>query len=147
MIGAPEIDLGYSLTDGAIAVNNLESVRQRSWNQFWRDPLREGIAESIVEQEQWTAQFVGDPARPPAAVHHRSHGHGIAQRLIRAQVASWLIALRQRYLDGIGDCGDLSEAANRLSLSIDQACGTDLGGVLEERWMARKSGAWKIWFH
>ena len=30
--------------------------------QFWRDPLRPGIAECIVEQEQFVAQFVGDLA-------------------------------------------------------------------------------------
>jgi len=60
MIESPEIDLAYSLTDGDIAVNNLESARQRSWSRFWRDPLRPGIAESIVEQEQLIAQFVGD---------------------------------------------------------------------------------------
>ena len=54
MIEGLEIALVYSLTDGAIAVNNLDSVRQRSWSRFWQDPLRPGIAESIVEQEHLT---------------------------------------------------------------------------------------------
>ena len=59
MIEAPEVDLVLPVTDGNIAVNNLESARQRSWIRFWRDPLQPGIAENIVEQEQLTARFVG----------------------------------------------------------------------------------------
>ena len=48
------------MTDGDIAVINLQSARQRSWNRFWRAPEQPGTAELIVEQEQLTAQFVGD---------------------------------------------------------------------------------------
>ena len=39
MIAVPEIDLVHPLTDGAIAVNNLESARRQSWSRFWQDPL------------------------------------------------------------------------------------------------------------
>ncbi len=147
MIAAPEIDLLYSLTDGAIAVNNLDSARQRSWSQFWRDPLREGTPEYIVEQEQLTAQFVGDLAaldRLDSLVHHLDRVAAESPRaaLIHAKVASMAhrFAEAKRYLERIANCGDLSDAVIRLSLSIDHACGTELEGVLEaRRWMAAKS--------
>src|SRR5215813_6569054 len=148
MIDAPEIDLAYPLTDGDIAVNNLESARRHSWSRFWRDPLRPGIAESIVEQEQLTAQFVGDMGaldRLDTLVQHldRTDGESPRTTLIRAQIASMAhrFAEAKRYLEEIGAWGELSDAANRLSLSIDQACGTDLETVLEaRRRMAAKSG-------
>ena len=147
MIEAPEIDLAYPLTDGDIAVNNLESARRNSWNRFWRDPLRPGIAESIVEQEQLTAPFVGDMGaldRLDSLVRclDRVEAESPRTTLIRAQIASMghRFAEAKRYLDEIGDWGELSEDANRLSLSIDQACGIDLEAALEaRRWMAAKS--------
>ena len=49
--------LDLQTTDGEIAVINLESARRRSWNRFFADPLREGVAETVVKQEQLTAQF------------------------------------------------------------------------------------------
>ena len=52
--------LELQTTDGEIAVINLESARRRSWHRFFADPLREGVAETVVEHEQLTAQFVGD---------------------------------------------------------------------------------------
>jgi tetratricopeptide (TPR) repeat protein len=147
MIEAPEIDLIYPLTDGNIAVNNLESARRHSWSRFWRDPLRPGIAECIVEQEQLTAPFVGDMGaldRLDSLVQclDRVEAESPRTTLIRAQIASMghRFAEAKRYLDEIGDCGELSEDANRLSLSIDQACGIDLEAALEaRRWMAAKS--------
>lgn len=147
MIEAPEIDLAYPLTDGDIAVNNLESARRYSWSRFWRDPLRPGIAECIVEQEQLTAPFVGDMGaldRLDSLVQclDRVEAESPRTTLIRAQIASMghRFAEAKRYLDEIGDWGELSEDANRLSLSIDQACGIDLEAALEaRRWMAAKS--------
>jgi tetratricopeptide (TPR) repeat protein len=147
MIEAPEIDLAYPLTDGNIAVNNLESARRHSWSRFWRDPLRPGIAECIVEQEQLTAPFVGDMGaldRLDSLVQclDRVEAESPRTTLIRAQIASMghRFAEAKRYLDEIGDWGELSEDANRLSLSIDQACGIDLEAALEaRRWMAAKS--------
>jgi hypothetical protein len=147
MIEAPEIELAYSLTDGEIAVNNLESARRHSWSQFWRDPLRPGIAECIVEQEQLTAQFVGDLAaldRLDTLVQHLDRVGGESPRtaLIHAQVSSMThrFAEARRYLERAADCAELSDAANRLSLGIDQACGTDLEATLKaRRWMAAKS--------
>jgi len=140
MIEAPEIDLAYPLTDGDIAFNNLGSARLRAWSRFWSDPLRPGIAECIVGQEQLTAQFVGDLAaldRLDTLVEHLHRVGGELPRtaLIHAQVSSMAhrFAEARRYLEGAADCAELSDAANRLSLSIDQACGTKLEAVLQTR--------------
>jgi tetratricopeptide (TPR) repeat protein len=148
MIETPQIDLAYLLTHGDIAVNNLESARRHSWSRFWRDPLRPGIAECIVEQEQLTAQFVGDMGalgRLDSLVEclDRAEAESPRTNLIRAQIASMAHRFgdAKSYLDEIGDWGELSDAANRLYLSIDQACGTDLEVVLDaRRRMAAKSG-------
>src|ERR1700761_3177470 len=94
MMGAPHIALVIPLvTDGDIAINNLESSRQQSWSRFWRDPLRPGIAEYIVEQEQLTLQFVGDSGALDSLdslVNHLDRVDPEAPRtaLIHAQVAS-----------------------------------------------------------
>lgn len=140
MIEATEIDLVYPLTDGEIAVNNLESARQSAWSRFWRDPLRPGIAEYIVEQEQLTAQFCGDLSvldRLGPLVNHldRMDVESPRTALIHAQVAS--IAHRfadaRSYLAKAAMSPELCDSAYRLSLSIDQACGTRLEDVLEAR--------------
>lgn len=140
MIEDLEIDLVHSLTDGAIAVNNLDSVRQRSWSRFWQDPLRPGIAESIVEQEHLTLQFLGDLAaldRVGSLISQLDHLDAESPRtaLVHAQVASMThrFADARRYLSKPEDCVELAHAARRVSLSIDQACGTRLKTVLEVR--------------
>jgi len=148
MIDVPETDLAYSLTDGGIAVNNLDSVRRHSWSRFWLDPLRPGIAESIVEQEQLTLQFVGDPGaldRLQELANHlnRVDANSLRSALVHAQVASMehRFAKARRYLERITDCAELSTAVKRLLLSIDQACGAGLEAVLESRQrMAMESG-------
>ncbi|MGA8037809.1 MAG: hypothetical protein WA823_14910 [Candidatus Acidiferrales bacterium] len=149
MNAAPEIATACPLTDGEIAVNNLASARRRSWNRFWRDPLQPGIAESLVEQEQLTAQFVGDLTaldRLDTLVRHfdRTDEHSPRTILIRAQVASMAhrFSEAERHLEEIEDWSGLSDDANRLSLSIDQARGTKLDALLEiRRAMAAKSGS------
>ena len=61
MIESPILEVDFiQATAGEIAVMNLESARQQAWSRFWQSPRREGIAEYIVEQEQMTAQFLGD---------------------------------------------------------------------------------------
>jgi hypothetical protein len=148
MIAAPEIDLVYSLTEGAIAVNNLESARQRSWSQFWRDPHRAGIAEYIVEQEQFTAQYVGDLSaleRLDTLVHQldRVSADEMRTALIHAQVASMghRFADAREYLAQAEAHGASQADVHRLLLSIDQACGTNLESVLQaRRRMAAESG-------
>lgn len=148
MIEAPEIELAYTLTDGEIAVNNLESARRHSWSRFWRDPIRPGIAESIVEQELLTAQFLSDMGalnRLDTLLQCLDRVDATSRRttLIRAQIASMehRFAEAKRHLDKIGDWGDLADAVNRLSLSIDQACGDRLAYVLESRRQFAQSSA------
>ena len=123
----------YPLTDGEIAVNNLESARQQSWSQFWREPLRPGIAESIVEQEQLTLQFLSDLAalvRVGSLINQLDHVDPESPRtaLVNAQVASMThrFADARTFLAKAEDCEELADAANRVLLSIDQACGTAL---------------------
>ena len=79
-------------TDGDIAVNNLQSARLQSWGRFWRMPQRPGTAQLIVEQEQLTAQFIGDPGaldRLEALVSQLSHVEPESWQtaMIAAQVA------------------------------------------------------------
>jgi hypothetical protein len=63
MIEAQDLAIDFPpATAGDVAVINLESARQQYWSRFWRSPERPGAAEAIVEQEQLTAQFVGDLA-------------------------------------------------------------------------------------
>ncbi len=119
MIEAPEIDLVYPLTDGDIAVNNLESARQRSWSRFWREPSRPGIAEYIVEQEQLTAQFLGDLSaldRLETLVNHLDRVDAESPRtaLIHAQVAS----MAHRFADARGYLAKAATAGSRLMLQI-----------------------------
>ena len=148
MIEAPEIELAYPLTDGDIAVNNLESARQGAWSRFWRDPLRPCIAEYIVEQEQQTIQFLGDLSaldRLGTLINQLDRADADSPRtaLIHAQVtaATHRFADAKSYLARVAGCIELSDAASRLSLSIDQACGTRLDSVLEaRRRMAAESG-------
>ena len=149
MIAAPEHLLDYPLvTDGDIAVINLASARQQSWSRFWQDPQRPGIAEYIVEQEQMTAQYVGDLTafdRLETLVNQldRVSADSMRSALIHAQVA----AMAHRFAEARGHLthaearGALPADVERLRLSIDQACGTELQSVLEiRRRMAAESG-------
>ena len=139
----------FQTTDGDIAVINLESARRRSWSRFYQDPLREGIAETIVEQEQLSAQFVGDLTaldRLEFLAKRLSQADFASARtaLIEAQVASTMhrFAEARRHLE-LAEISGASEAdVSRLRLSIDQACGADLDRVLaERRKTVAKSGA------
>jgi tetratricopeptide (TPR) repeat protein len=140
MIEAPELDLAYSVTDGAIAANNLESARLHSWSRFWREPAQLGVAESIFEQEQLTQQFLGDLTaldRLGSLINQLDRDDAESPRtaLIRAQLASMthrFADARKHLVEVTGAC-ELSQAADRLLLSVDQACGANLEWVLEAR--------------
>jgi hypothetical protein len=149
MIEALELEINFPLaTAGDIAVNNLQSARQQSWSRFWQEPRRLGIAEYIVEQEQLAAQFLGDLGaldRLGTLVNQlaRVDAESMRTALITAQVAS----MTHRFADA-RSCLAQAEVrgappadVDRLSLSIDQACGTKLDAVLEaRRRMAAESG-------
>jgi tetratricopeptide (TPR) repeat protein len=140
--------LDLQTTDGEIAVINLESTRRRSWNRFLADPLREGVAETVVEQEQLTAQFVGDVQaldRLEALVGQLAQAEAASARaaLIQAHVASMMhrFADARQFLAQADIGGALPADVNRVLLNVDQACGENLGKVLDERReAARKSG-------
>jgi hypothetical protein len=141
MIESPtlEVDL-IQATAGEIAVRNLESARQQAWSRFWQSPRREGIAEYIVEQEQLTAQFLCDFRafdRLDALVEQFIHLGEEPSRtaLIRAQVAAGTHRFNEArgYLKAAQSDGNLPEAASRLLLSIDQACGDEPDAVLKSR--------------
>jgi tetratricopeptide (TPR) repeat protein len=149
MIQAPSLEIDFPpATDGNIAVINLESARRQAWSRFWQDPRRPGIAEYIVEQEQFAAQYVGDLnalERLDTLVHEldRVSADPMRTALIRAQVASMAhrFADAREYLAQAEAHGAPNADVNRLKLSVDQACGTNLDAVLEaRRKMAAESG-------
>ena len=127
-------------TDGEIAVINLKSALQASWNRFWRDPQRVGVAELIVEQEKQAAQYLGDLdafGRLETLVNQFSRTDAESSRvaLVQAQFASMThrFAEARDQVAKAESLGAPSETISRLSLSIDQACGTHLDSVLEKR--------------
>jgi hypothetical protein len=134
-------DLDVQTTDGEIAVINLESVRRRSWTQFFQDPLREGVAETVIEHEQLTLQFLSDLSaldRLQSLVDQLVQmGRSAAPRtaLLQAQIAS----MTHRFADARcflarAELGGAPAAeVRRLALNIDQACGANLDKVLDER--------------
>jgi tetratricopeptide (TPR) repeat protein len=138
MFEIPDMDL--RTTDGEIALINLESVRQRAWSRFHQDAMREGIAESIAECEQLTAQFVGDVSaldRLETLAERLGQVDGGSARtaLVQAQVASTLhrFADAKQHLAQAKLGGARPGDVQRLEMTIDQACGLSLDGVLEER--------------
>ena len=141
-------DTYFQTTDGDIAVINLESARRRSWSRFYQDPLREGIAETVVEHEQLSAQFAGDLTaldRLEFLAKQLSQTDAASARtaLIQAQVASMAhrFADATRHLEQAETRGTPEADVSRVRLSIDQACGTNLDKVLRERRQrAGKSG-------
>jgi tetratricopeptide (TPR) repeat protein len=127
-------------TDGEIAIINLESARRRSWSKFFADPARDGVAETVVEHEQLTLQYVGDVSALDrlallAVQLNQAEPVGARTRLIQAQIAS--IAHRfsdARHCLAKAELGGAPAAdVNRLRLTIDQACGHDLDSVLDAR--------------
>lgn len=140
-----------ALTAGDIAAINLESARQRSWSRFWRAPRQPQIAELIVEQEQLTAQFIGDLAafdRLETLVHDliRVESESARTALISAQVASSLhrFAEARESLATALRRGAPKDAADRLALTLDQATGMNLREVLAaRRERAARPGHWE----
>jgi hypothetical protein len=140
MIPSAELETcRFLTTDGEIALINLESARRRSWNRFFDDPMREGLAEAVLENELQTVQFIGDVSaldRLEALAHKLAQLDVASARtaLIRARVASLLhrfadarLHLAQARLAG----ASLSDV-RRLEMTIDQACGVNLDGLLRE---------------
>jgi len=141
MIAAPELDSRPMLTtDGEIAVINLESARRRSWTRFFEDPLRDGVAETVVGHEQLVSQFVGDLSafdRLEFLATELVQANSVSARtaLIQAQVASMAhrFAEARHCLAQAENGGAVADDVQRLLLNIDQACGVNLDKVLDVR--------------
>jgi hypothetical protein len=128
-----------SATDGEIAAINLESARRRAWSRFAQDPLRPGIAEEIVDKERLAAQFLGDldalDRLEALATQFARADDSYRGALVRAEVASTLHRFHEarNQLSRAARIGGPSEAIERHSLTIDQACGVELDDVLAAR--------------
>jgi tetratricopeptide (TPR) repeat protein len=127
-------------TAGEIAVINLESTRQHAWSRFWSTPQRPGLAEYIVGQEGLALAFLGDPGALDrlgvlAQCFAQIEGDSVRALLVQAQVASAThrFANARRYLAQAQRQGAPVATVNRLSLTIDQACGTRLDAALVAR--------------
>jgi tetratricopeptide (TPR) repeat protein len=138
----------FQTTDGEIATINLNSARLRSWSRFDQDPQRPGVAEAVLEHEQLTAQFVGDISaldRLESLVNQLVQMDDPASHrteLIQAQVASMThrFADARHFLTRAELGGAPAADVKRLRLNIDQACGSNLDKVLDERSETAKSG-------
>jgi len=138
----------FLTTDGDIAAINLKSARRRSWSRFSQNPLRAGIAELVVELEQLTAQFIGDVCaldRLEALVQELLEADAVSARaaMMQAQLASMAHRFTdaRHFLTQAASRGAAQFDLKRLLLSVDQACGVNLDGMLDERRdIARKSG-------
>ena len=138
-------------TAADIATTNLESARQRSWNRFWRAPEQPQIAELIVEQEQLTAQFIGDllafdRLEMLVSELNRVEPEAARSALIAAQVACSVhrfAEARARLAQAVAR-GASMESTDRLLLTIDQATGENLPAVLAaRRERAAQPGHWE----
>jgi len=138
----------FQTTDGEIAVVNLNSARLRSWSRFYQDPQRPGAAETVLEYEQLTAQFAGDLS---ALDRLDAFGKRLGQldassprtMVIQAQIASTLhrFSDARHYLAQASLGGAPSADVKRVLLNVDQACGSHLEEVLDERrGIVEKSG-------
>jgi len=138
----------FQTTDGEIAIVNLNSARLRSWSRFYQDPQRPGVAETVLEHEQHTAQFAGDLSalgRMEAFGEQLGQLDGSSPRtmVIQAQIASALhrFSDARHYLAQASLGGAPSADVKRVLLNVDQACGSHLEEVLDERRrMVAKSG-------
>ena len=128
-----------SATDGEIAAINLESTRRRGWSRFAQDPTRAGVAEAVVDSERLAAQFLGDLDaldRLDALVAQLARVDDSSRAaLVQADVASTVHRFddARDHLARAAQMGGPSEAIERHTLTIDQACGVRLDAVLAGR--------------
>jgi tetratricopeptide (TPR) repeat protein len=140
VIITPELGIAKPITEGEIAIINLESARRRSWSKFFENPTRDNVAETVVEHEQLTLQFVGDVfaldrVELLAAQLVQADAAPARAMLIRAQVASMThrFSEARQYLAQAEIGGAPTAEVDRLRLNIDQACGSNLDNVLDAR--------------
>jgi tetratricopeptide (TPR) repeat protein len=127
-------------TNGDIALLNWRGSRNRSWNRFWQMPDRDGLVEHLIEQEHVALQFLSETAALDRleiiAAHLAEIDPGSPRSwIVQAQVAATTHRFpdARRFLDQARLCSASPESVDRLSLTIDQACGLRLDAVLETR--------------
>ena len=142
------VELDFAVTDGEIAVNNLESARQNAWNRLRVAPQPLDIAEDIVELESLAAQLIGDLEaldRLSSLIQYLDaiEPDSSQAALINAHVASVTHRFSDArfHIDKAAAMAELPNSAKRLSLAIDQACGNRLDAVLETRQLLAKQSA------
>jgi tetratricopeptide (TPR) repeat protein len=128
-----------SATDGEIAAINLESARRGAWARFAQDACLPGIVEALVDMERLRAQVLGDvdalDRLGALALQFARVDDSSRAELVHAEVASTM----HRFDDARGHLaraalmGGPREAIERLSLTLDQACGVELDAVLAAR--------------
>jgi tetratricopeptide (TPR) repeat protein len=130
----------FQTTDGEIAIINLNSARLRSWSRFYQDAQHSGVAETVLEHEQLVAQFAGDLSalsrlETLAEQLAQLDASSVRTTLIQAQIASALhrFSDARHCLAQASLGGAPSAEVMRISLNVDQACGTNLDAVLDER--------------
>lgn len=136
-------------TAGELAVINLESSLERSWQILRRWPDRPGTAERIVGEEQQRARFLGDVAALDrldglSSELRRSRPLSGDAHLVAAQVASMLhrFADAKTHLAKAEALGAPGAISGRTRLTIEQALGQNLAAVLAaRRQMAEDIGA------
>jgi tetratricopeptide (TPR) repeat protein len=126
-------------TDGGIAAINLESARRCAWARFAQDAPLPGIVEAVIDNERLAAQFLGDldafDRMESLASQFAVFDDSFRAALVHAEVASAV----HRFDDARGHLaraalmGGPHEAIERHALTIDQACGVELGAVLAAR--------------
>ena len=128
-----------SATDGEIAAINLQSARRRTWACFAQDPCRAGLAESVIDQERLTMQFLGDldalDRLEVLASQFARVDASFRAALAQAEAASTAhrFADARDHLARAARMGGSRKEIERQSLSIDQACGVELDAVLATR--------------
>ena len=138
---------GPAATDGEIAAINLESVRRGGWARFAQDPRLPGVAETIVDDERLTLQFLGDPdvldRLDALALQFARADDSFRAFLVQAEVASTAHRFddARGYLVRAVQTGAPREVIERQALAIDQARGVELDAVLTaRRGFAKASG-------
>jgi hypothetical protein len=127
-------------TAGDIAVINLESARQYTWSRFLNVPERPGLAETIVELEGLTLEFFSDFCALDRLGMLAEQLTPIAEEPARTAVIQAQVASASHRFDNARDhlararlFGAPAETIDRVSLGIDQACGTRLDAALAAR--------------
>lgn len=126
-------------TDGEIAAINLESARCGAWARLAHDARLPGVAETIVYNENLTAQFLGDldalDRLGELLLQFARVDDSFRSALVQAEVASTVhrFADARDYLAHAASLGAPREEIDRHLLSIDQACGVELDAVLAAR--------------